>query len=155
MTEMKPGDPAPDFELNDAEGKPWKLSDRRGRKVIVYFYPIDDTPGCTREGCDFRDSHPRLQEAGYDVVGISPQDQSSHAAFSSKYSLNFPLLVDSNNEVAIAFGVVDAEDAAGGNVVVPRRSTFVIGEDGTLEQALYKVRSKGHVESLIDLLQVG
>jgi peroxiredoxin Q/BCP len=154
MTQLKQGDPAPDFELNDAERNLWKLSDHRGRKVIVYFYPIDDTPGCTREACDFRDSHSRLEEAGYDVVGISPQDESSHAAFAAKYSLNFPLLVDANNEVAVAFGVVDEEDVAGGNAVVPPRSTFVIDEDGTVEQALYGVRSKGHVESLVDSLQI-
>ena len=154
MTQLKRGDAAPDFELKDAEGNSWKLSDHRGRKVIVYFYPADDTPGCTREACDFRDSRSRLQAAGYDVVGISPQDESSHADFSAKYSLNFPLLVDENNDVAVAFGVVAEEDRAGGDLVLPTRSTFVIDENGKVEQALYRVRSKGHVESLSDSLRI-
>jgi peroxiredoxin Q/BCP len=154
MTQLKAGDPAPNFELNDAEGKPWNLADHRGRKVIVYFYPADDTPGCTREACDFRDSYSHLQEAGYDVVGISPQDETSHAAFSTKFSLNFPLLVDPNNGVAVAFGVVNEEDVRDGNDVLPPRSTFVIDENGTIEQALYGVRSKGHVASLSESLQI-
>jgi thioredoxin-dependent peroxiredoxin len=153
VTELKAGDPAPDFELSDAEGEPWKLSDRHGRKVIVYFYPIDDTPGCTREACDFRDSHDRFQAAGVDVVGISPQDESSHAAFIAKHSLNFPLLVDAGNKVAKTYAVVEP-DAADDGSVVPRRSTFVIDENGNIEQALYRVRSKGHVETLTDTLQI-
>lgn len=154
MTQLKAGDPAPDFELKDQNGEPWKLSNHRGRKVIIYFYPIDDTPGCTREACDFRDSHARLQAAGYDVVGISPQDESSHAAFSAKYSLNFPLLVDAGNRVAKAYAVVDPDAGDDGNIVVPSRSTFVIDEDGNVEEALYGVRSKGHVETLSDTLQI-
>jgi peroxiredoxin Q/BCP len=154
MTELKAGDPAPDFELKDAQGEPWKLSDHRGRKVIVYFYPADDTPGCTREACDFRDSHVSLQEAGYEVVGLSPQDETSHAAFSDKYSLNFPLLVDEDNRVAKAYAVVESDAGEDGYIVLPSRSTFVIDENGTVEQALYRVRSKGHVETLSDTLQI-
>ncbi len=154
MSELKAGDLAPDFELNDADGKPWRLSGHRGRKVIVYFYPIDDTPGCTREACDFRDSHDHFQSLGIDVVGISPQDQRSHAAFSAKHSLNFPLLVDTDNKVAKAYAVVEPDAGDDGNIVVPPRSTFVIDEHGIVEQALYGVRSKGHVEALKSTLQI-
>jgi thioredoxin-dependent peroxiredoxin len=154
VTQLKAGDPAPDFGLNDAEGNPWKLSDQRGRKVIVYFYPADDTPGCTREACDFRDSRARLQQAGYEVVGLSPQNEESHAAFSTKYSLNFPLLVDTDNKVAKAFGVVEPDAGDDGNIVLPARSTFVIDENGNVEQALYGVSSRGHVETLTGTLQI-
>jgi peroxiredoxin Q/BCP len=152
MTQLKAGDPAPEFELKDAEGNVWRLTEHRGRKVVVFFYPADDTPGCTREACDFRDAHARFQQAGVDVVGVSPQDESSHAAFSAKYSLNFPLLVDDKLEVAKAFGVVEPE--ADASTELPTRSTFVIDESGHIEQAMYGVRSKGHVESLGEGLQV-
>ena len=146
MEQLRPGDKAPDFSLEDADGTSWSLSDLRCEKVIVYFYPGDDTPGCTAQACDFRDAQADLTTAGYRVLGVSPQGAASHRRFSDKYSLNFPLLIDSEYTMARAYGV--AEDREG---KPPRinRSTFVIGEDGTLVEAQYGVRARGHVESLM------
>ena len=104
MAKLKAGDNAPDFEAQDADGKTWRLSDLRGKKVILYFYPADDTPGCTREACDFRDAQSDFTDAGYIVLGASPQGAGSHSAFASKYRLNFPLLVDEGMGLAKAYG---------------------------------------------------
>jgi peroxiredoxin Q/BCP len=146
---------APDFNLQDADGKAWQLSDLRGRGVIVYFYPADDTPGCTAEACDFRDSHPALQKAGYTVLGISPQDARSHAEFSTKYGLNFPLLIDGDLEVAKAYGVVSDEGRVfEGKPLKVTRSTFVIDSEGRIEHSEYRVKAKGHVDRLKELLAV-
>lgn len=139
---------APDFELEDTDGKVWRLADLRGRKAIVYFYPIDDTPGCTVEACDFRDAHETFTEADYVVLGISPQDAESHQAFTTKYDLNFPLLVDSDNAVARKYGVWEDRGEYQGVPVLTKRSTFVIDEDGNIAEALYGVNAQGHVELL-------
>ena len=146
MAELRRGDKAPDFSLEDAGGTTWSLADLRGQKVIVYFYPADDTPGCTAQACDFRDAQQDLSVAGYKVFGVSPQGAASHRRFSDKYSLNFPLLIDSDYAMAREYGV--AEEAEGKKPRI-KRSTFVIDEDGTLLEAQYGVRAKGHVESLL------
>lgn len=143
---LERGDKAPDFSLDDGDGRTWDLADLRGRRVIVYFYPADDTPGCTAQACDFRDAQTDLTTAGYQVLGVSPQGAASHRKFSEKHSLNFPLLVDSDYAMARAYGV--AEEAEGKKPRI-KRSTFVIGEDGTLIEALYGVQARGHVESLL------
>ncbi len=154
MPRLERGEPAPPFTLPDQDGTDVALEGFAGRRVVVYFYPADDTPGCTAQACDFRDSRNVLQEAGYEVVGISPQDEASHAAFSAKYSLNFPLLVDSDLEVARAYGVVDDGGDYKGIPLIVKRSTFVIDENGNIEQAIYGVRARGHVESLRETLDV-
>lgn len=146
MTKLERGDKAPDFSLEDADGRTWSLGDLRGRKVIVYFYPADDTPGCTVQACDFRDAQTSFTEAGYQVLGVSPQGAASHRRFTDKHSLNFPLLVDSGYEMARAYGVADEVEGKRPRI---KRSTFVIDEDGTLLEALYGVKAKGHVESLL------
>lgn len=146
MTQLRRGDKAPGFSLEDADGTTWNLDDLRGNKVIVYFYPADDTSGCTIQACDFRDARSDLDTAGYRVFGVSPQGAASHRRFSDKYSLNFPLLIDSDYTMARAYGV--AEEAEGRKPRI-NRSTFVIDEDGTLLEAQYGVRAKGHVESLL------
>lgn len=148
MTRLQTGDPAPDFEMADGEGKVWKLSELRGRRVILYFYPADDTPGCTIQACDFRDSQAFLEEAGYIVLGVSPQDAASHQKFASKFNLNFPLLVDEDTKVAKAYGAYKEKGDWKGIPLKIDRSTFVIDEEGRIEQALYGVRAKGHVDSL-------
>jgi peroxiredoxin Q/BCP len=147
VAQLQPGDEAPGFSLEDGDGTTWSLADLRGQKVIVYFYPADDTPGCTAQACDFRDAQPRLNEEGYRVFGVSPQGAGSHRKFSDKYSLNFPLLVDSDYAMARAYGVAEEREEGKKPRIV--RSTFVIGEDGTLLEARYGVRAKGHVESLL------
>jgi peroxiredoxin Q/BCP len=149
--ELTEGDRAPDFALEDADGKTWQLSELRGRRVIVYFYPADDTPGCTAEACDFRDARGSLADAGYVVLGISPQGRDSHRAFSTRYGLNFPLLVDSDRRVASAYGAIKEPKSPGASPGI-KRSTFVIDESGAIVQALYGVRAQGHVGALKDSL---
>ena len=145
---LKEGDGAPDFQMLDADGKIWRLSDLRGRRVILYFYPIDDTPGCTVEACDFRDSYSELVDAGYIVLGVSPQGRASKRAFIEKYGINFPLLIDEGAEVAKTYGVWRERGAFQGVPVVIDRSTFVIDEDGRIVRGLIGVNAQGHVDSL-------
>ena len=145
---LEKGDKAPDFELQDDSGKTWKLEDLRGQKVILYFYPADDTPGCTAQACDFRDNYATFQSQGYVVLGVSPQDGESHGNFRQKYDLNFPLLVDDDKQVAEAYGVWGEQMNYGRKYFGVKRSTFVIDEDGTLLEAQYGVKAKGHVERL-------
>ncbi|MGH2753023.1 MAG: peroxiredoxin [Actinomycetota bacterium] len=145
---LNEGDIAPDFQMLDADGKIWRLADLRGRKVILYFYPIDDTPGCTIEACDFRDSYGDLVESGYTVLGVSPQGRASKRAFIEKYGLNFPLLIDEGGDVAKAYGVWKERGVFQGIPVVINRSTFVIEEDGRIAQALIGVDPRGHVAEL-------
>jgi thioredoxin-dependent peroxiredoxin len=152
--ELKPGDPAPDFELQDGDGKRWKLAELRGRKIILYFYPADDTPGCTAEACDFRDSFKDLQAAGYLVLGVSPQSADSHRAFSTKYSLNFPLLIDEDHAVAERYGVWGESKYYKNIFLGIKRSTFIIDEEGKIEEAHYGVKARGHVERLRSSLGV-
>ena len=152
LTTLSPGDRAPDFELADDRGVVWRLADLRGRKVIFYFYPKDDTPGCTAQACDFRDAHGKLQRTGYVVLGVSPQGADSHARFARKLSLNFPLLVDADLSVAARYGATKPRAGGGASI---KRSTFVIDEEGRIAQALYGVRGKGHVESLLESLPRG
>src|SRR5687768_8968851 len=151
---LQQGDEAPEFALEDGEGKTWRLSDLKGQKVILYFYPADDTPGCTKESCDFRDASADLREAGYIVLGVSPQGAESHRRFATKYSLNFPLLVDDKLETTQAYG---AFKELGNYKDIPirvKRSTFVIDEQGRIEIAEYGVKATGHVERLREKLGV-
>ena len=152
---LEKGAPAPEFEMYDADGKLWRLADLRGQKVILYFYPADDTPGCTIQACDFRDSHHVLQEAGYVVLGVSPQGAQSHQRFTAKFGLNFPLLIDKGAEVARSYGAYKEQGKWEGIPLIIKRSTFVIGEDGTIEQALYGVKAKGHVDALRESVGAG
>ena len=146
---LQRGDQAPDFDMEDGHGKRWRLRDLAGQRVILFFYPADDTPGCTIEACDFRDSQTELQDAGYVVLGVSPQGAESKQRFASKYELNFPLLIDADTKVAKAYGAFkDDGDEWDGIPLKIKRSTFVIDEDGTIAQALYGVNARGHVESL-------
>jgi thioredoxin-dependent peroxiredoxin len=141
-------DPAPHFELQDGDGKTWRLSDLRGKRVILYFYPADDTPGCTAQACDFRDSFGDLQAAGYVVLGVSPQGADSHRAFADKYSLNFPLLVDEDHAVAERYGVWGENKFYKNIFLGVKRSTFVIDKQGLIQEAQYGVKARGHVERL-------
>jgi peroxiredoxin Q/BCP len=142
------GNSAPDFNLKDAEGNTWRLGDLRGKKVILFFYPADDTPGCTAEACDFRDARAELGDAGYVVLGASPQGAESHRAFASKFKLNFPLLIDEDMSVANAYGAAgDLGDYQGIPLRV-LRSTFVIDEEGIIAHALYGVTARSHVAEL-------
>jgi peroxiredoxin Q/BCP len=152
---LEPGAPAPSFALEDAGGKTWLLADLAGKKVVLFFYPADDTPGCTKEACDFRDTQSAWSDAGYVVLGVSPQGAKSHAKFSSKYGLNFPLLVDSDLDVAKRYGALrESPEEWEGQKLHVKRSTFVIDEDGKIEHALYGVNARGHVDSLRETLSI-
>ena len=149
---LEKGQPAPDFELNDADGNTWKLSDLKGKKVIVYFYPADDTPGCTVQACDFRDNQQDFVKAGYVTLGISPQGEKSKQRFTDKYDLNFPLLADEGAEVAKRYGVTADLGTYNGIKLSVKRSTFIVDEEGNLEDVQYGVRAKGHVEELLEAI---
>ncbi len=148
------GDPAPDFTLPDADGKPVALSDFRGRKVVVYFYPAASTPGCTKEACDFRDNLADLDDAGFDVLGISPDKPAKLAKFRDAEGLTFPLLSDEDRSVMTAWGAYGEKSLYGKTVQGVLRSTFVIDEDGRVAEALYNVRATGHVAALRKKLSV-
>ena len=151
---LAPGDTAPDFTLPDAGGKPVSLSDYRGRRVIVYFYPAASTPGCTKEACDFRDNLGELGDAGLDVLGISPDEPAKLAKFRDAEGLTFPLLSDVDKEVLTAWGAFGEKQLYGKTVTGVIRSTFVVGADGSIEQAFYNVRATGHVAKLRKDLKV-
>jgi thioredoxin-dependent peroxiredoxin len=146
---LESGMKAPEIALSDSEGKVWRLAELRGRRVILYFYPADDTPGCTAEACDFRDSMGDLTKSGYVVLGVSPQGADSHRRFSGKYGLNFPLLIDEDLAAARAYDSVREDKADWEGIPLHvKRSTFVIDEDGNIEHAMYGMRGQGHVANL-------
>ena len=149
MTErLQAGDPAPDFTLPDADGKPVSLADYRGRRVVVYFYPAAGTPGCTKQACDFRDSLTELNGAGLDVLGVSPDKPAKLAKFRDKEGLTFPLLSDADKDVLNAWGAFGEKQMYGKTVTGVIRSTFVIDPEGKIEVAQYNVRATGHVAKL-------
>ncbi|MGA5544629.1 thioredoxin-dependent thiol peroxidase [Mycobacterium sp. NPDC051198] len=145
---LEVGDTAPAFSLPDADGNVVKLSDYKGRKVIVYFYPAASTPGCTKQACDFRDSLTELNGAGLDVIGISPDKSEKLAKFRDKEELTFPLLSDPDREVLTAWGAFGEKTMYGKTVQGVIRSTFVVDEKGKIAVAQYNVRATGHVAKL-------
>ncbi len=153
-TRLAVGDTAPDFTLADADGNEVSLHDYRGRKVIVYFYPAAATPGCTKQACDFRDSLAELNEAGLDVVGISPDKPAKLATFRDAEQLTFPLLSDPDKAVLQAWGAYGEKTMYGKTVVGVIRSTFVVDEAGKVEVAKYNVKATGHVAMLRRTLKV-
>ncbi len=145
---LAPGDKAPAFSLSDADGNTVSLSDFAGRKVIVYFYPAASTPGCTKQACDFRDSLAELNEAGLDVVGISPDKPEKLAKFRDHEGLTFPLLSDPDKKVLTEWGAFGEKTMYGKTVQGVIRSTFVVDEKGNIEVAQYNVKATGHVAKL-------
>ena len=148
MTRLSPGDAAPEFTLPDADGRDVSLADFRGRKVVLYFYPAAMTPGCTKQACDFRDNLAELNDAGFAVVGISPDKPEKLTKFRDKEKLAFPLLSDQSRAVLQAYGAFGEKTMYGKTVTGVIRSTFVVDERGTIEQALYSVKATGHVAKL-------
>ena len=145
---LAPGDLAPDFTLPDADGRELSLSSLRGQRVIIYFYPAAMTPGCTKQACDFRDSRSELSEAGFAVLGISPDAPAKLARFAAQEGLTFPLLSDPGREVLKAYGAFGEKMLYGKKSVGVIRSTFVVGADGRIERAYYGVKATGHVARL-------
>jgi len=145
---LEPGDAAPDFTLADADGGKVTLSSLRGRRVIIYFYPAAMTPGCTKQACDFRDSSSDLSDAGFTVLGISPDGPAKLARFRDTEKLTFPLLSDPERTVLTAYGAYGEKMLYGKKTVGVIRSTFVVGTDGRIERAYYGVKATGHVARL-------
>jgi len=145
---LAPGDPAPDFTLTDADGHQVSLASLRGQRVIIYFYPAAMTPGCTKEACDFRDSRQVLADAGFAVLGISPDTPAKLATFREREGLTFPLLSDPDKTVHKAYRAYGEKMLYGKKSVGVIRSTFVVGADGTIEHAYYGVKATGHVARL-------
>ena len=145
---LEVGDKAPAFSLPDADGNTVKLSDYKGRRVIVYFYPAASTPGCTKQACDFRDSLSELNGAGLDVIGISPDKPAKLAKFRDDQKLTFPLLSDPDRKVLEAWGAYGEKTMYGKTVQGVIRSTFVVDEKGRIAEAQYNVRATGHVAKL-------
>ncbi|AMW10746.1 peroxiredoxin [Streptomyces qaidamensis] len=151
---LQPGDMAPAFTLPDADGTEVSLSDHKGRKVIVYFYPAALTPGCTKQACDFTDNLELLAGAGYEVIGISPDKPEKLAKFRDKESLKVTLLADPDKQVLESYGAFGEKKLYGKTVVGVIRSTIVVDEEGKVERALYNVKATGHVAKIIKDLGV-
>lgn len=149
---MEVGRPAPDFELLTDAGEPLKLSSLRGRKVILYFYPRANTPGCTREACEFRDQLPRISRKKAVVLGISPDKPATQAKFKQKYQLPFTLLSDSDHKVAEAYGVWKSKTMYGKKTMGIERTTFVIDEEGRIAKVFPKVKVDGHAAEVLAAL---
>jgi thioredoxin-dependent peroxiredoxin len=146
------GDAAPDFELESDGGEKVKLSDLRGKPVVLYFYPRDDTPGCTKQACGFRDAYREYQERGAVVLGVSPDDTGSHRKFKEKYGLPFPLLADPRHEVADAYGAWGEKQYAGKTYLGIIRSTFVIDAEGNVARAMYGVNAERNPAEVLEAL---
>ena len=149
MARLEAGDEAPRFSLPDQDGATVSLEDFSGQKVLVYFYPRDDTPGCTKEACQFNQSLAALEKAGVPVVGISPDSPDSHVRFRNKYGLEFPLLSDPDHAVMEPYGAWGEKSMYGKRTTGVIRSTFLIGPDGRVERAWYNVRADGHAAKVL------
>jgi len=150
---LEAGDRAPGFSLKDQDGKVHDLKDYAGTTVVLYFYPKDDTPGCTKEACSFRDNHEAINEVGAVVLGVSADDAASHQAFREKFGLPFPLLVDEGAKVASSYGAWGEKVLYGKNVIGMIRSTFIIGPDGVLTKVWKQVQAEGHAEHVLKALE--
>jgi peroxiredoxin Q/BCP len=148
MTRLQPGDAAPNFDLTDADGNQVTLKDYAGKRFILYAYPAASTPGCTKQACDFRDNLAELNEAGLDVVGISPDKPEKLAKFRDAQELTFPLLSDPTRETLTAYGAFGEKTMYGKTVTGVIRSTFLVDAKGKIEQAFYNVKATGHVAKL-------
>ena len=149
---LEPGDKAPDFELQSDAEETVKLSKLRGQKVILYFYPKDNTSGCTTEACDFRDRLPDIEDRGAVVLGVSPDGIASHQKFKAEYDLPFALLSDPDHKVAEVYGAWGEKKNYGKTYQGMIRSTFLIDEDGIITEAFRKVKAKGHADRVVDVL---
>ncbi len=150
MTKLKVGDIAPWFEGTDYQGNTIKLSDFKGHKLILYFYPKDNTPGCTAEACSFRDEYQKLLDMGYKLVGVSPDTAESHRKFTEKYQLPFPLIADTEKEIVRKYNAWGEKKLYGKTYEGVLRKTYVISEDGKIEKIIEKVKTKDPVSQILD-----
>ncbi|NJN20404.1 MAG: thioredoxin-dependent thiol peroxidase [Leptolyngbya sp. RL_3_1] len=152
---LEVGDMAPDFDLPDAEGNRVKLADFKGKRVVLYFYPRDNTPGCTKEACGFRDAYADYQDKAVVVLGVSADDAKAHTKFVTKHNLPFPLLVDEGGKVAAQYGSYGLKKFMGKEFMGVFRHTFMIGPDGTLEKIYRKVKPEPHAQDVLgDLVEL-
>lgn len=151
MAKLKPGDKAPDFKGKDQNGNDISLSSFEGKKVVLYFYPKDDTPGCTKEACSFRDHYTDLQDAGYAILGVSADNQAKHQKFIDKHDLPFPLLADEDKEVIQAYGAWGLKKFMGKEYEGIIRMTYVIDESRNIEHVIEKVKTKEAAEQILAL----
>ncbi|MFA6540547.1 MAG: thioredoxin-dependent thiol peroxidase [Bacteroidota bacterium] len=152
MAELHVGMKAPDFSLMANDGKKYSLKDFRGKKVVLYFYPKDDTSGCTKEACSFRDTLPVIKKKGAVVIGVSPDPVRTHEKFIDKYDLNFPLLSDETKEMLLRYGVWKEKSMYGRKYMGVERTTFLIGEEGKITHIFRKVKVEGHTDEVMDAL---
>ena len=152
MSKLKVGDKAPEINANDHNGKPYSLKNAKGKKVILYFYPKDDTPGCTAEACNFRDNYAALQKKGFEVVGVSVDDEKKHNKFIDKYELPFTLIADTDKKVVEDYGVWGLKKFMGREYMGTSRVTFIIGEDSKIEHIIDKVETKNTTQQVLDLV---
>ena len=147
--ELETGTLAPDFEAKDQDGNTIKLSDYKGKKVILYFYPKDNTPGCTAQACNLRDNYELLLKQGYQVIGISSDSEKSHKKFIEKHSLPFPLIADTEKEVHNLYGTWGEKNMYGRKYMGTFRTTFVIDEEGKIAEIIKKVKTKEHTNQIL------
>jgi thioredoxin-dependent peroxiredoxin len=150
MTTLKAGDKAPTFESTDQQGNAVNLQDLKGSKVALFFYPKDNTPGCTAEACNLRDNYESLLNSGYKVIGVSADNLKSHQKFAEKYSLPFPLLPDTDKKISNAYGVWGPKKFLGKSYEGISRTTFIIDEDGVILKVLDKVDTKNHAQQITE-----
>jgi len=147
---LKEGSTAPAFKTKDANGETVNLKDLRGQKVVLYFYPKDDTPGCTKEACSFRDAFSTFKKKGINVLGVSPDSEASHKKFAAKYSLPFTLLADPDREIAEAYGVWGEKKFMGRTYMGVHRTTFLIDEKGKIKKVFEKVKPEDHASEVLE-----
>jgi len=150
---MDINDKAPDFTLPDQNGDNVSLKNFRGRYVVLYFYPRADTPGCTVEACEFRDSYKKIEKTGTVILGVSPDQPKAQKKFEEKYSLPFTLLGDADKKVCDAYGVIQEKNMYGKKVMGVARTTFIIGPDGRIKRIFRKVKPQGHADEVLDFLK--
>lgn len=146
---IQPGEPAPDFELRDENGKLRRLSEYRGKPVVLYFYPKDDTPGCTKEACSFRDDYSAYENSGVTILGVSPDSPKSHTKFKQKYQIPFTLLADEGHKVSEEYGVWGKKKMMGREYDGILRTTFIIDENGKIKRVFENVKPANHSEEIL------
>ena len=151
MIQLKEGMKAPDFEGIDQNSKTIKLSDFAGKKLILYFYPKDNTPGCTAESCNLRDNWDSFLKKGFIIIGVSPDNEKSHKGFAAKYSLPFPLIADTSKKILNDYGVWGEKKMYGKSYMGVIRTTFIIDEKGIIEKIVTKVDTSGHTKQIFDM----
>lgn len=153
MATLKEGDKAPAFTAKDQNGKEVSLADYKGKNVILYFYPKDDTPGCTAESCDFRDNYQSLLSKGFEVIGVSTDDEKSHKKFETKYSLPFTLIADNELKIVEAYGVWVEKNMYGKKYMGTARTSFIIDAEGIITHVINKVDTKASSQQVLDLVK--